>query len=259
MSSLQKVRRSFSRSAKSYDEHGSLQKEVSEYLIKVFVSPRISSPVKILDVGCGTGFTSLEAKKRWPGAGLTSIDIATPMVTESRKAGITNSAVSDASTLPFKDGEFDLIISSLAFQWASHDEKLFDELARVLKKDGNLVFSAMGPGTLAELHDAYDKASRECTGKPAVFRPILGEKNLVDKMRRAGFKDRFCMFQTLSRTYSSVEALFKTLKGTGATLPGRPENPPRRDVLNKTVSIYAGSGGPVDATYELIYISGTAA
>lgn len=259
MSSTDKVKRSFSRSAKSYSEHGSLQKDISRYLVKVFVSPKISAPKKILDIGSGTGFTSLEAKGRWKDAIITAVDIAAPMTAETKKAGILNAVNSDTTTLPFKDGTFDLIISSLAFQWIDDNVGLFNELARVLKKGGNLVFSTLGPGTLAELHEAYDKACRECTGKPALFRPSLGKDNLISKMQTAGFEDRFCMFQTVNQSYPSVNALFKTLKGTGAAMPGRPDNPPRRDVLQKTIANYAGSGGSVNATYELIYISGTAA
>lgn len=258
MSQPDDVKLSFSRSAKSYAKHSGLQKELSEYLVRVFASPGSASPKKILDVGCGTGFTSLDAKNRWPSAELMAIDVAFPMAQEARKAGILDVAASDASRLPFKKGSFDLIVSSLAFQWASRDDRLFPELARVLVKGGRLVFSALGPGTLAELHSAYDKACIECTGKPAIFKPLLGKDNLMDKMAKAGFKDRFAMFKSVVRSYPSVQALFKTLKGTGATLPGRPDNPPRRDILEKTVTFYANAdgGGPINATYEVFYISG---
>lgn len=251
-----RVKLSFSRSAKSYARHSELQKKLSEYLVRVFVPPGIASPEKILDAGCGTGFTSLDAKSRWPGSQLVAADIALPMAREAQKAGISNVTAADAAILPFKSGSFDLIVSSLAFQWASHDDRLFPELARVLSKGGQLVFSALGPGTLAELHSAYDKASRECTGKPAVFKPMMGKDNLMEKMAKAGFKDRFAMFKSVVRSYPSVQTLFKTLKGTGATLPGRPDNPPRRDILEKTVAFYSGSGGPISATYEVLYISG---
>lgn len=252
------VKLSFSRSAKSYAKHSGLQKELSGYLVRVFASPGIASPKKILDVGCGTGFTSIDAKNRWPSARLLAIDIALPMALEAKKAGVPNATTADASILPFKNSSFDLIVSSLALQWASRDDRLFTELARVLVKGGQLVFSTLGPGTLAELHSAYDKACMECTGKPAIFKRLLGKNNLMEKMAKAGFTDRFAMFRSVVRSYPSVQALFKTLKGTGATLPGRPGNPPRRDILEKTIEFYAseGKGGTIDATYEVFYISG---
>jgi len=255
-SGVRRVKLSFGRSAKDYAKHGTLQKEVSQYLVRVFVPPDGGSAHRILDVGCGTGFTSVEIQRKWPDASLAAIDIAPPMVVQTKSAGIKNVAAADAATLPFKKSTFDLVISSLAFQWISHDERLFPAIARLLSPGGRLYFSTLGPGTLSELQQAYDRASRECTGRPALFRPMMGEDNLLDLMARAGFIDRFTMFKTMVRRYPSVQTLFKILKGVGATMPGRPENPPRRDVLKKTVELYSRRNGSVEATYELLYVSG---
>ena len=252
----QRVKLSFGRSAKDYAKHGTLQKEVSQYLVRVFVPPDGGSAPRILDVGCGTGFTSVEIQEKWPDASLAAIDIAPEMAAKTKSAGINSVAAGDAARLPFKESSFDLIISSLAFQWISHDERLFPAIARLLSPGGRLYFSTLGPGTLSELQQAYDQASRVCTGKPALFRPMMGEDNLLELMSRAGFVDRFTMFKTMVRSYPSVQMLFKTLKGVGATMPGRPDNPPRRDVLKKTVEIYAPQNGSVEATYEVLYVSG---
>ena len=256
MKTSQRVKLSFGRSAKDYAKHGALQKEVSQYLVRVFLSPDVEAPARVLDVGCGTGFTSLEIKRRWPSASLAAIDIASPMAMQAKSAGIKNVAAADAANLPFKEASFDLVISSLAFQWITHDERLFPAIARQLAPGGLLYFSTLGPGTLSELQQAYDQASRVCTGRPAQFRPMLGEDNLLDLMARAGFVDRFTMFKTMVRSYPSVQTLFKILKGVGATMPGRPDNPPRRDVLKKTVELYTPQNGSVEATYEVLYVCG---
>ena len=275
-SEAQRVKLSFGRSAKDYAKHGRLQKEVSQYLVHVFVPPDGGSPdggspdeglpeagspgagsaPRILDVGCGTGFTSVEIQAKWRDASLSAIDIAPEMAAQTKIAGIKNVAAGDAARLPFKASSFDLVISSLAFQWISHDERLFPAIARLLAPGGRLYFSTLGPGTLSELQQAYDQASRECTGKPALFRPMMGEDNLLELMARAGFVERFTMFKTMVRSYPSVQTLFKTLKGVGASMPGRPDNPPRRDVLKKTVEIYSSGNDPVEATYEVLYVSG---
>lgn len=255
-SGLKSVKLSFGRSAKSYDLHGTLQKDVSHYLINDFIPATQESPARILDVGCGTGFTSLEIKRRWPSAKLTAIDLAPPMAHRARQAGIEDVAAANAGQMPFGIASFDMVVSSLAFQWITADEALFPELAALLTESGRLYFSTIGKGTLTELRVAYDKACRECTGKPAAFPKMISEKELMRKMESAGFKKRLTMQKTIVKSYPSVQSLLQTLKGVGATLPGRPANPPRRDVLARTAELYPGKNGSVQATYEILYVAG---
>jgi malonyl-CoA O-methyltransferase len=193
---------------------------------------------------------------RWPDVSLAAIDLAEPMARQAKEAGINGVVTADAAEMPFRESSFDLIISSLAFQWISHDDRLFPGIASLLSPGGRLYFSTLGPGTLSELQQAYDLACRECTGRPASFRPMMGEDNLLELMARAGFDERFTMFKTVVRSYPSVQMLFKTLKGVGATLPGRPDNPPRRDVLARTVELYTRRSDAVEATYEVLYVTG---
>ena len=269
MKSLQRVKLSFGRSAKSYDLHGTLQKDVSHNLINDFIPATQEPPARILDVGCGTGFTSLEIKRRWPGAKLTAIDLAAPMARQTKQAGIENVAAANAALMPFGESSFDMVVSSLAFQWITADEALFPELAALLTESGRLYFSTLCRGTLTELRRAYDKACRECTGKAAVFPQMISEKDLMRKMESAGFKKRLTMQKTIVKSYPSVQSLLQTLKGVGATLPGRPANPPRRDVLARTAQLYPRQNGPsrhsgvtvaqadsVQATYEILYVAG---
>lgn len=256
MESLQRIKLSFGRSAKSYDLHGTLQKEVSRDLVTDFIPATQQPPAQILDVGCGTGFTSLEIIRRWPQTKLTAIDLAAPMARQAKQAGVDNVAAANAGQMPFRNASFDMVVSSLAFQWITADERLFPELASLLTENGRLYFSTLCRGTLRELRMAYDKACRECTGKPAAFPQMISEKELMRKMESAGFKKRLTMQKTVLISYPSVQSLLKTLKGVGATLPGRPANPPRRDVLAKTAQLYPGKNGSVQATYEILYVTG---
>jgi malonyl-CoA O-methyltransferase len=64
----------------------------------------------------------------------------------------------DAYALPFADGAFDLVFSSLMLQWCDDLDAVFGEIARVLKPGGLLLFSTFGPGTLAELREAWAAA-----------------------------------------------------------------------------------------------------
>lgn len=254
------VKRSFARSAESYEEHGKLQRAVSRTLVGSFVD--IHSPAAILDIGSGTGFTSLDAKERWGETFLCAMDIAFPMSLKTLGAGIEKSVTADASFLPFAGGSFDLVVSSLTFQWIpgiGDGAAFFSGVGSVLKKGGTLAFSTLGPGTLKELRGAYSAASMECTGRSAAFPQFPGSEILCRGMEGAGFTGIEAGTEVKKVRYGSVGEIFSTLKGVGASAPGRPDVRPRRDILEKTESHYPKSGEGVEATYEVIYLSGVIA
>jgi len=250
------VKRSFGKSASLYDRYGTLQREVSRELVREFSGDFFLVPRMILDIGSGTGFTSMDAAGEWPESTVTAIDIASPMASATRQSGVSRSVAADTGRLPFRKASFDLAISSLALQWTPQSAELFGEIAGVLKKGGPLLFSTLGPGTLIELRTAYDRACRKCTGEGARFAPFPGMPELVKNMQSAGFGNVAGRTVSVIKSYDSVETLLRTLKGIGATAPGRPDNLPRRDILKKTVDIYSGFGRPVQATYRVVYLCG---
>ncbi len=247
-----RIKNSFARGARTYARHAALQKEVSHRLIAEFARMP-HPPRRILDIGCGTGFTSLDAVNRWPAARVCAIDIALPMARESRKAGIASVAVADAARLPFRDGAFDAVVSSLAFQWAAAVPGFFGGVARVLCPGGRIFFATLTEGTLSELRAAYAAACRECTGQAASFLPLTDPAWLEQLMTREGFRHIRWERETAVRRYPGVDALFAALKGTGAAAAGRPDNLPRRDILAKTRRYYPASGEGITATWEIAY------
>jgi ubiquinone/menaquinone biosynthesis C-methylase UbiE len=100
---------------------------------------------KILDFGCGTGTLTLMIKQAGAGCFVYGIDID-PQVLEiaqrkARRDGVDVHLIRyDGVTLPFPEGNFDKLVSSLVLHHLSHDEKnlLLRELYRVLKKGGVL-------------------------------------------------------------------------------------------------------------------------
>lgn len=251
------VKRSFARSAESYEAHGELQRRVSKTLVASFTD--LPLPTVLLDIGSGTGYTAIDAKERWSGSSLFAIDIAYPMVRKTREAGFEKSVNADASLLPFAEGSFDLAVSSLAFQWIpgiGESTEFFSKIASVLKKGGTLSFSTLGPGTLRELRDAYSSASLECTGRGATFPEFPDLVMLSRRMEEAGFTAISSETAMEKVRYGSVKEILSALRGVGASAPGRPDIRPRRDTLEKTESHYPKTGDGVEATYEVIYLSG---
>ena len=93
---------------------------------------------RILDLATGTGWTSRLVARR--GATVIGADIATDLLAAARAnataAGLSiDYQVGDAERLPFKDGEFDAVISTCGVMFASRPEKAAREMARVERRD----------------------------------------------------------------------------------------------------------------------------
>src|SRR5438874_7606266 len=99
------------------------------------------APLDALDVGCGTGFLSLELARR--GHRVTGIDFAPQMLAEAQtKAAAQTVAVrfeqGDAEALRFSDASFDLAMTRHVLWTLPHPEAAIDEWMRVLRPGGRL-------------------------------------------------------------------------------------------------------------------------
>jgi ubiquinone/menaquinone biosynthesis C-methylase UbiE len=119
-----------------------------------------------LDIGCGTGFLSLELWAR--GHRVTGIDFAPAMLDQARaKAAERGAAIgfeeADAEALPFPSASFDLALSRHLLWTLPHPEAAIDEWVRILRPDGRLVVvdgqadlgAAPGPHVDARLSAEY--------------------------------------------------------------------------------------------------------
>jgi demethylmenaquinone methyltransferase/2-methoxy-6-polyprenyl-1,4-benzoquinol methylase/phosphoethanolamine N-methyltransferase len=98
-----------------------------------------------LDVGCGTGTLTLAAKRRAGAAQVRGIDASAEMIEVARRKATKRGAdvefqVALVEDLPFPDGSFDVVLSSLMLHHRPDDlkRKGFAEILRVLKLGGRL-------------------------------------------------------------------------------------------------------------------------
>jgi ubiquinone/menaquinone biosynthesis C-methylase UbiE len=105
----------------------------------------LSSPYRVLDIGCGTGTLVTLIKRLYPGADVVGLDPDPQALARARKkaarAGISirlDQGFSDA--LPYPDASFDRVFSSFMFHHlqAEDKEKTLREVRRVLKPGGSL-------------------------------------------------------------------------------------------------------------------------
>ncbi|MEH6593371.1 MAG: malonyl-ACP O-methyltransferase BioC [Halioglobus sp.] len=150
------VAESFSRAAGQYDSAAQLQRDVGTRLLES-TDYTGAPPDIVLDLGCGTGYFQPALRRRFPDAHYVGLDLAPGMVQFARAQFPAEQKwlVADAEGLPLAANSVDLVFSSLAIQWCHSPQRLFAELARVLKPGGRCVFTSLGPETLKELRAAW--------------------------------------------------------------------------------------------------------
>ena len=109
-----------------------------KYVLKV---ARPKEGMKVLEVGCGTG-ANLDLFAR-AGCEVSGIDLSPSMMEiAQRKLGDrADLRVGDASSMPFDDGSFDLVVAFLTLHEMPADVRapVVSEMARVAGEDGRLL------------------------------------------------------------------------------------------------------------------------
>ena len=209
------IRRHFGRAAQTYEQHDVLQREVEKLLLDR-LGFYLETPMRVVDVGAGTGRGSAQLKLRYPKAEVLAIDIALPMLRAAKRHSSWRKPIirvcAEATMLPLADHSVDVLYSNLCFQWIDDLSPLFAECVRVLKPGGLLVFSSLGPDTLQELRAAWAQADQQ----PHVSR-FLDMHDVGDAVLAAGLRDPVLDVQRFSLTYSTPRKLLDELQGLGAT------------------------------------------
>ncbi|HET7223184.1 MAG TPA: methyltransferase domain-containing protein, partial [Rhodanobacteraceae bacterium] len=119
----------------------------------------------------------------------------------------------DGQALPFPDRSMDVVYSNLCLQWCEAPRPLLAECARVLKPDGFMVASTLGPDTLSELRAAWAVAD----AKQAHVGRFFDLHDVGDAALAAGLKDPVLDVDHITLEYAGVRDLLADLKGLGAT------------------------------------------
>jgi malonyl-CoA O-methyltransferase len=251
-----RVRASFDAAAEGYDAAALLQREVGERLLERLELTTLA-PLRVLDVGCGTGRPTRALVKRYPGAVVAGADLAPGMlrVAETRQPWFGKRAryvCAEASRLPFATAGFDLLYGSLVLQWCEDLDATLLEWRRLLKPHGLLLFSTLGPDTLKELRSAWSAVD----GYNHVNR-FLDMHDVGDALIRAGFVEPVMDVEQLTLTYADVTALMRDLKRIGAhnVTAGRGRGLTGRGRLAALAQAYERfrREGRLPASYEVVY------
>ncbi|HJQ74754.1 MAG TPA: methyltransferase domain-containing protein [Gaiellaceae bacterium] len=148
----------------------------------------IGPGVRMLDVACGTGGVALRAARA--GASVVGIDISVDQLAKARAAADAEGLAiqldeGDCQDLPYRDAEFDVVVSAFGAIFALDHERTAAELARVCRPAGRLALTAWPEDEWSEVHTRVGRTfpgeadAREWANEEHV-RALLGDAFELD-------------------------------------------------------------------------------
>ncbi|MDR1310466.1 MAG: malonyl-ACP O-methyltransferase BioC [Burkholderiaceae bacterium] len=247
------VSATFDRAAKDYDDLARFQHAVCTRLLNMLPAQRTTPPRHLLDGGCGTGCGARLLARKWGNTRITACDISLEMTRHARKKAVA-AVCADMEHLPFPASCFDFVWSNLSLQWCN-PHVVFQELSRVLTRDGTLLFSTLVPGTLMELRTAFSGMDAHPHA-----RPLASEETVVRTLRKAGFSHVHTHNETWVEQFPDLPALLGSIRGIGAGRVGKDQ---RRALMGKKMwqtvqaryQSFRTANGMLPVTYRLLFVS----
>lgn len=250
----QQIANHFGQANEVYDTIAVLQQQVGQELINRLKFLGLQANVS-LDVGAGTGALATALISTMPQTQLILSDIAFPMVNFAKTSLATPNThylCSDAEAIPIANDTVDLIISNMTFQWCPNPKQLYKELFRVLKPEGRLLFSTVGPATLYELKASWAEVNQH----PHV-NDFIDMHNIGDDLLATGFSEPVMDAEQYTLTYHSVKDLLVDLKqlGSSNTNLNKSNGLVTANQLNQLAHAYEAfrRDDILPATYEIVF------
>lgn len=142
-------------------------------------------------------------------------------------------AFGEKAILPSLSQSVDLIFANLFLPWCSDLNIIFKEWRRMLRPEGVIIFSSLGPDTLMEVHSRVAN----------FILPNLIDMHIIgDELTHARFAGPVLEVEHLTVTYREIHTLLKELKATSFLA---------EDLLE--IKLEPNLEGNFSLTYEVIY------
>jgi trans-aconitate 2-methyltransferase len=150
---------------------------------------RLRGDERVLDAACGTGRVSEQLLERLPRGSLVALDGDAAMIEGARErlarfGGRVEYSVANLLE-PLEVEPVDAVFSTAAFHWIRDHERLFANLAGVLKPDGQLVAQCGGAGNVATFLAVVEDMGERLDGPWTFATP----EDTRRRLEAAGFAD----------------------------------------------------------------------
>jgi len=260
------VRKQFNRRA-PLDDAQFLYGEISARMLHRLGYIRVK-PGKLLDAGCGAGHAIEPLRVHYPEMEYTGLDHSPKLLAIARqryqsKPGLwqrlrnkpmlpMDFVEADLADTTLPPESLDLVWSNMALHWHPAPHDVLAEWRRILKPGALVMFSCLGPGTLAELRKAVDQAGLDTATPPYVDMHDFG-----DMLVQLGFADPVMDQEVITLTYRNPEKLLADvhLLGGNANPERRPGLPGRewRQRLLTALESQRGMDGTIRLSLEVAY------
>lgn len=129
------------------NEYGEFMDDTKHNRAKIKILHKLKSEIngKVLDVATGTGDVALWIAQNTQAESVTGVDFSQNMINKAKlrakdKNLEINLSVGDIGNLSYNDNEFDTVICCLGFCWFTEREKALNEITRVCKNNGKIIF-----------------------------------------------------------------------------------------------------------------------
>jgi SAM-dependent methyltransferase len=169
-----------------------IEKTAEDFVARLNLKPGM----RVLDVGCGTGNQSIPAART--GAHVTGVDIAPNLLAQAaeraKREGLKiDFQEGDAEVLPFKDGEFNVVMSMFGAIFAPRPEMVVAEFVRVCRPGGLIAMGNWTPESFVARQNAIsskfvppppDAANPVDWGHEQIVRERFGNRGEITCTRR---------------------------------------------------------------------------
>ncbi len=211
------VKKQFNSRLNTYSAQAVVQKSIALKLVWLLNELQLNQFSKVFEVGCGTGFLTVQLLKK-----LAIDQLIVNDITNSVQEKISEIAEHYKINIPFLFGDaeetafpqnLNAVFSTSTIQWFKHLERFFTKVNNYLNSKGIFAFSTFGPDNFIEISDLtgvsleYHSLNKLCTMLPNEFE-ILSAQEWVEKME---FKHPINVLRHIKQT--GVNAIRKVFFG----------------------------------------------
>ena len=232
--------------ADRYDDAAMAQRIAANALAGRVAAAGLPPTPRILELGCGTGFLTRALHDAIGPARWTVSDIAPAMVDRARAALDLDAdyRVLDGEAVDPALGRFDLIASSLAFQWFADLPGAIARLAGMLDKDGLLAFSTMAADGFPEWTAVL------ATGGLPPGTPAYPDREALTALAPPGFRADVEIVD-IPQQQPDARTFLRGLKAIGAGTPAEGYRPLPPAALRAAMARF--DAGPHIVTWRIAY------